>query len=168
MTLQAFHNDELIQQKYITRVENHYKLDEIIKGEYWIDGKGCAVGCILHSNNHHDSESELGIPTWLFKLIDVLFEGLPNDKAKEFPLKFLCSIPIGFENWEHILKQIYAFMLKCTFKNLDIKNILKTMPDVKTLSMTISSIIDYTVTDTDIKHYEISEELLRLLKAGKK
>ena len=31
--LQAFHNDPTIKQKYITQIENHYELDEIIKGE---------------------------------------------------------------------------------------------------------------------------------------
>jgi len=32
--LQASHNDDTVQQKYITSLEKHYNLDEIIKGQY--------------------------------------------------------------------------------------------------------------------------------------
>jgi hypothetical protein len=47
MSLIAFHNDQKIKDKYLARVEAHRKADEIIKGKYWENGKGCAVGCTL-------------------------------------------------------------------------------------------------------------------------
>jgi len=114
--MKAFLNDKKVQQKFITRLEEHYKLDEIIKGQYWEDGKGCAVGCTVHSDSHNCYEIELGIPEWVARLEDQLFEGMPNDKAKEFPLKLLNSIPLGFDNWQHIYHQLCVFMLEKIFK----------------------------------------------------
>jgi hypothetical protein len=70
------------------QLQAHYEADEIVKGQYWEDGKGCAVGCILHSSNHKEFEDRFGIPEWVARLVDTLFEGLPNDRAKEFPLQF--------------------------------------------------------------------------------
>lgn len=104
----SFHNDIKVKNKYLKRVNDHFKADEIIKGEYWENGKGCAVGCTVHSSNHMAYEIELGIPEWLAILEDRVFEGLPNDKAKAFPKEFLSSIRIGvtedqFESLRHIL-----------------------------------------------------------------
>ena len=93
--MEAFHNDPIIKEKYLTRLQAHYIADEIIKGQYWEDGKGCAVGCTIHSENHKDYETELGISEILASLQDKIFEGLPNNLAKEFPLEFLSAINVG-------------------------------------------------------------------------
>ena len=93
--LKAFHGDEKIKEKYIARVKAHAAADEIIKGEYWENGKGCAVGCTVHSDKHSAYETELGIPFVLARLEDRIFEGMSNEKAKAFPLKFLESIEVG-------------------------------------------------------------------------
>lgn len=95
--LLSFHNDPAIKEKYLNRLRLHYKADEIIKGTYWENGKGCAVGCTVHSSNHASYESELGIPQILARLEDRIFEGLPNEKAKEFPIQFLEAIPVGVD-----------------------------------------------------------------------
>ena len=93
----AFHNDPIIKEKYLKRVNAHYKADEIIHGAYWQNGKGCAVGCTVekNSNAHEAMEKELGIPKDLAFLEDRIFEGLENGLAKEFPLKFLKAITPG-------------------------------------------------------------------------
>jgi hypothetical protein len=93
--MKAFHNDPELKQKYLNRVLAHKAADEIIKGKYWENGKGCAVGCTIHSNNHAAYETELGVPQWLAHLEDRIFEGLPNDEAKDFPFLFLDAINIG-------------------------------------------------------------------------
>ena len=93
--MKAFHNNPLTKEKYINRLKDHYKADEIIQGQYWENGKGCAVGCTIHSSNHLAFETELGIPKVLAKLEDEIFEGLPNELAKEFPLQFLSAINVG-------------------------------------------------------------------------
>jgi len=136
--MKAFHDDKKIQEKYLLRLEEHYKLDEIIKGQYWEDGKGCAVGCLLHSDNHSRFPIELGWPEWLGRLIDTLFEGVPNDKSKEFPLKLYRSIPLGFDNWQHIYHQLCVFMLEKICKNTDNEIVVKAICDVITLHKTES------------------------------
>ena len=93
--MEAFHNDPIIKEKYITRLNEHYQADEIIQGQYWENGKGCAVGCTIHSSNHEEYESKLGIPENIAYLQDSIFESLPNNLAKEFPIEFLSAIKVG-------------------------------------------------------------------------
>lgn len=64
-TLIAYHGDPAIKAKYLTRIQAHEAADEIIHGKYWENGKGCAVGCTVHSNSHAAFETELGIPRML-------------------------------------------------------------------------------------------------------
>ena len=93
--MQAFHNKSEIQKEYLDRVIAHSKADEIIKGTYWENGKGCAVGCTVHSSSHRAYETELGIPMWLARMEDRIFEGLPSARAKKFPLEFLSAVNLG-------------------------------------------------------------------------
>ena len=91
----AYHNKPAIKSKYLARVIDHRVADEIIQGVYWQNGKGCAVGCTIHSGDHLKFETELGIPVGLALLEDRIFEGLPNSEAKEFPIQFLSAIRPG-------------------------------------------------------------------------
>ena len=93
--MKAFHNNPLTKVKYTNRLKDHYAADEIIQGKYWENGKGCAVGCTIHSGEHLAFETELGIPQVLARLEDSIFEGLPNKLAKEFPLQLLSAINVG-------------------------------------------------------------------------
>ena len=95
--MKSFHNDPKIKEKYLNRLKAHAEADELIQGEGWRDGKGCAVGCTLENYNHARYEKELGIPEWMARLYDCIFEGLPNDKAKVFAIKFLQSVPVGVD-----------------------------------------------------------------------
>ena len=58
----TFHNDSKIKAKYIARVKAHTKADKIVKGQYWQNGVGCAVGCTIEGSDHTLYEKELGIP----------------------------------------------------------------------------------------------------------
>jgi hypothetical protein len=91
----AFNNDPAVREKYLNRIQAHATADEIIHGRYWEQGKGCAVGCTIHSADHSAYERELGIPRALAKLEDRLFEGMANGHSKEFPGQFLSAITVG-------------------------------------------------------------------------
>lgn len=101
--MKAFHNDVKIKTKYVNRVKKHYKLDEIVQGTYWDNGKGCAVGCTIEHDDvtksggswHQRYEEALGIPRAIARLEDRIFEGLSNGEAKEFPLKFIQAVNVG-------------------------------------------------------------------------
>lgn len=111
MALLAFHDDPKIKEKYLVRVMAHAKADEIVKGKYWEGGKGCAVGCTIHSGNHKKYETELGIPEWLARLEDHLFERMPNDKAMNWPEAFLKAIKPGV-NLDLVKSPFLIFVLR--------------------------------------------------------
>ena len=93
--LRAFHNDPQIKAHYLARVQAHRAADEIVHGTYWQYGKGCAIGCTLHSSNHDAYESELGIPSALAYLEDTIFERLHSPQDCAWPTDFLQAIPVG-------------------------------------------------------------------------
>jgi hypothetical protein len=93
--MRSYYSDPSIKSVYLARVAGHADADEIIKGRYWENGKGCAVGCTIHGETHESFERELGIPQMLAWLEDVIFEGLPNRLAKTWPERFLSSIAPG-------------------------------------------------------------------------
>lgn len=121
--MRAFHNNQQLQEKFFVRVKNHYDADEIIKGVYWEKGKGCAIGCMVHSSNHIDLERIFGIPEWLSLLIDRLFEKMENKYSKEFVMDFTKVVTrhsfLGFDNWQHIYHQICLYILEKICNNID-------------------------------------------------
>ena len=117
----TFHNDIEIKNKYLKRLQNHYKADDFVKGIYWENGKGCGVGCTIHSGDHSAYERELGIPRWWAKIQDNMFERLDLVDAKEWPILSLSSVPVGIE-------------LKLGPTMLCILNFVKNNVDLKDLS----------------------------------
>jgi hypothetical protein len=114
----AFHNDKNIKNKYYNRVLAHQKADEIIQGIGWENGRGCAVGCTLESYDHKQYEVELGIPEWLARLEDILFEGMIKKDALVWPAKFLKAINVGAD-LNKIKTSFIIFILKENLKTLD-------------------------------------------------
>ena len=45
----AFKNTTVTKPVILKQLRAHAKADEIVKGLYWENGKGCAVGCTIHS-----------------------------------------------------------------------------------------------------------------------
>ncbi len=131
MSLIAYHNNPKVKATYLKRVRAHAKADEIVKGQYWKDGKGCAVGCTIHSKNHIAYETELGIPEWLARVEDTLFEGMPNARAKKWPAQFLAAIKPGVD-LEKAKNPFLIFVLKSTLKSMKKVKFNKTkFPDVQ-------------------------------------
>ena len=91
----AYHNDPKIKVDILAQLEAHRAADEIVKGQYWDGGKGCAVACTVHSSDHMQYEERFGIPVMLARLEDTLFEGLPNDIAQQWPIRFMSAVHPG-------------------------------------------------------------------------
>jgi hypothetical protein len=91
----SWHGDDAIKAKYLARVEAHRIADELVQGTGFEGGKGCAVGCTFDNYNHARGPIEIGVPEWLMRLEDVIFEGLPQEKAMMWPTQFLLAIPVG-------------------------------------------------------------------------
>ena len=91
----AYHNDPRIKEAILVQLREHREADKLVKGQYWEDGKGCAVGCTIHSGNHAEYEPRFGIPHMLARLEDCIFEGLPNADAQKWPERFMTAIRPG-------------------------------------------------------------------------
>lgn len=125
----SYHNDPQLKKDILSEMKIHEKQDDLIKGSYSEKNgnfKGCAVGCGVESlnlkrgfsikhNDHAGYAKALGIPEWLAILEDNLFENLPENKSKKFPVNFLDAIPIGV-NLEPIKWKFCAFLMK---ENID-------------------------------------------------
>lgn len=93
--LTAFHGSELVKDAVLAQLQGHYEADEIVKGVYWESGKGCAVGCTVHSGAHASYETQFGIPQLLARLEDGIFEAMDYAVAREWPLRFMRAVPVG-------------------------------------------------------------------------
>src|SRR5580700_4309029 len=91
----AYHSDPAQKDAILAKLSAHRLADELVKGQYWENGKGCAVGCTIESGNHAEYEPRFGIPRILARLEDRIFEGLPNGSAKEWPEQFMGAIRPG-------------------------------------------------------------------------
>jgi hypothetical protein len=124
--MQAFFNDQKIKDKYLKRVRDHRLADELVQGITWEDGKGCAVGCTLENYNHKQYEVELGIPEWLARVEDTIFEGLVKDEAMKWPERFLAAIKPGAD-LSKVEAPFVIFILESNLANFDHDK----YPDVK-------------------------------------
>ena len=93
--MKAFHGDPAIKEKYLARLKAHHVADEIIQGIGYNGSHGCAVGCTVNKYDHRAYENELGLPQWIARLEDRIFESLPAGDAQRFAVDFLEAVPIG-------------------------------------------------------------------------
>ena len=66
----AFTDTAVTKIQLVESLERHAAVDAFIKGQYWSDGKGCAVGCSLHDFHaepgDHAAYVRLGLVRELF------------------------------------------------------------------------------------------------------
>ena len=126
-TLLSYHNDTKLKKDFLREITKHIKDDAVRQGTYGRqngDWKGCAVACSLRSlaildgeelkvnyEDHSLYETKLGIPEWLARLEDTIFEGLPKEDAKKWVGQFAKAIPVGI-NLEPIKYKFCSFILK--------------------------------------------------------
>lgn len=145
----SYHNDAAIKNKYLKRVIAHRKADTLIQGSGWDGVKGCAVGCTLEAYDHARYPIELGLPEWLARLEDRLFERLNIKEALKWPEAFLKAIPIGikeakFETLRHKLAVLQQTRnLKCQQKLLKKQTERHTITIIKTVIKAVELVIAY-------------------------
>ena len=116
----AFKGDFKLKEKLLQQLKAHYEADEIVKGQYWENGKGSFVGCCTHvsKNPYVALEEEYNIPVLVGGLQDGIFESLSNEEAKNFVIPAIEAIPVGadlseiFYKWSiKMLKRVRPFAL---------------------------------------------------------
>ena len=88
----------------LAELREHVAADKLVSGLYWENGKGCAVGCTLHSyakvigdrkikyGDHSIYDRFLGEGGHMLgRLEDCIFEGMINKDAQDWPERFLVS-----------------------------------------------------------------------------
>jgi hypothetical protein len=134
MDLIAFHGEQAIKDKYLARVKWHREMDHLVQGTgYEKNGetiRACAVGCTLENYDHAQYEKELGIPEWLARVEDTIFEGLNEEKAMLWPERFLSAIKPGAD-LEKVKTPFLIFILEENIKTLDALPDMTDFPDVK-------------------------------------
>ncbi len=107
----TYHNNKKIKSSIVAEMKKHQKNDQFIKGSYSkMNGKfkGCAVGCAIDSFNirlgkaykndsHKAFEEAIGVPEWLARLQDGVFENLPDGESSQFAVDLLDAIPVGVD-----------------------------------------------------------------------
>jgi hypothetical protein len=134
----AFTETKITKPQIISQLQAHAKADEFVKGLYWQDGKGCAVGCTIHSENHAEYEDRFGIPEALARLEDTIFEGLPNVEAKKWPLKFMKTVKVGSD----LSLVQWKFLLWLQKENLENAKKMKMPQDVIECIMKVILVLD--------------------------
>ena len=130
----AYHNDPDIKADILAQLNAHAAADEIVKGQYWEDGKGCAVGCTIHGDDHMEYEARFGIPMMLARLEDCIFEGMPNKEAKLWPMQFMDAIQPGSDLSLVGWKFLHWLITDCTVNpgitHPSVKDAIKVCADV--------------------------------------
>ena len=99
--LRAFVDTKVSKTELIASLERHAAADRIVRGAYWEEGKGCAVGCAIHDfapgkeSSHLEFERLFGIAEGVAHLNDRIFESLPRNEARSWPLAFVRAIRPG-------------------------------------------------------------------------
>ena len=88
--------------KYLKLAKQHREADRFLQGSWIEKGKGeagmhrgCFYGCIMQRKEDvlSSASKTMGLPEWIVRVSEKIFEGLPKDLAKEFPVKLLEAIP---------------------------------------------------------------------------
>ena len=137
--MQAYHNDPKVKQKYVSRMQAHINADELVRGEGFVDGHGCAVGCILNKYDHSAFPEELGVPEWIARLIDDIHEHTSDEVWPTFALDFLQAIPEG-KDLEPIKYHLSIFIQEGNLVRVE------SLPIANDLKTQISSAINQVVT----------------------
>ena len=119
-TLSAFHGKKKEKEFYVNRLIHHRKLEHLTQGVGWETGaetKACAIGCLLEEYNHTLGPDQLGLPEWLLRLCDFLFEKLPAKDANKFAIDWVKAIPEG-ANVEPVKHQLAIWRIDLSLKRL--------------------------------------------------
>lgn len=119
--MKAYLCDPQLKQDFIQEIKHHQDCDNLIKGSYISNGKFCAVGCSIESlgkiknitldHEDHSKYELLGITPKLAHIEDDIFEGLPLDLAKVWPLRFAEAINVGADV-ENVIPKLVFWALK--------------------------------------------------------
>jgi len=123
----------ITKKQFVAETIKHQKADAFVRGNYGQlyngEFKGCAVGCAIKSinnlnnidldfKNHAEYEKHLGIPEWLAKLEDTIFENVTIERSKTWPVEFAQAINQGSE-LDKIKASFIIYLMEENIKSID-------------------------------------------------
>jgi len=111
------------KEQALAAANHHREMDMLVRGSYGEDDgrafKGCSVGCtykpfegkVKASSLHALSEPVHGIPEWLTRLRDALFESVSENRKDDFHVQFVEAIPVGVSERQLEMKVKAPFMV---------------------------------------------------------
>lgn len=93
----AWHGEPGLKAAAMERLREHRRLDEITQGQYFVDGRGCHLGCLTHDNDdaYEAAERLFGIEWDIAYWLESVFEGLPKSMCAAWVLDATEAIPVG-------------------------------------------------------------------------
>lgn len=130
----AYGSSEAFKAAVVAEMRRHVELETLIPGEYWKSGKGCFIGCIIHSDNHAAAMKKIGAPLRLGHLCERTFEGCCRSSLADghkFAIELLEAIPAGAD----LSAVPDRIMVKILSHLLDFKPVAESEKALKAVSM---------------------------------
>lgn len=95
--MRAFHNNPLLKKEALDELIAHEKIHDMNRGIHWTShDKITFTAGINHCDFVHKKyEFRFGIPDSIFIIEDKIYEGLPENEAKDWHVSFIESIPLN-------------------------------------------------------------------------
>jgi hypothetical protein len=97
--MQPFNGNAALAAQTVAEMKAHRDADRLAKGDYWNPetGRGCAIGCLVHSGSHADAGKLCNAPNQIMYIVDNVFEGLPWPANLDWPVKFLEALQANID-----------------------------------------------------------------------
>ena len=102
----TWHNEPHRRDKMVASMAAHILADRLVAGATGgSQQKGCTVACAYQSvigtwegcYDHAGLADHLGVPQWVPRLADRIYEGLPKDDQPAFSQAWLARLPVGVD-----------------------------------------------------------------------
>ena len=104
--MKTFNRDKGLKKELVKQLKYHQKIDAFIQGE-WLTNvkaegngfKGCFYGCTMQTADEPRKKfsEKYNIPLWYCYLTETIFEGLPQEEAKSFPVESIQILDVGID-----------------------------------------------------------------------
>lgn len=153
--MKAYHGDHALKERVMKELAEHREADRLVKGQYWENGKGCAVGCLIKCDDHLLYESMFGIPVELAYLEDRIFESLENHESQLWPERFMGAVNVGADLSKVHLRFMYWLLTDFQkLKNCDDESVNTVIDQCRTSVSSVAKLLNRYINDENVSEEE--------------
>lgn len=155
--MKAYHGDYELKAQVMKELAEHREADRLVKGRYWENGKGCAVGCLVKSDDHELFSERYGIPVELVYLNDRTFERLENHLSQQWPERFMGNIEPGADLSKVHLRFIYWLLTEfIVLEDREDKSANAVIDQCRVSIASVSKLLNRCINDENVSENEWS------------